>query len=275
MADSTIATRPDQPRRRSVALGLFILLQLGFLITHNLFALLQEVRNEMSADARAMVRQVAPDWPEKQGHVWNLMEGSAQLTNRWSQLTLQLQTWSLFAPGIGKECVFPALLLSDEPPPDAPVTPGESPVHYEVRGKVVLSDNEPLDMNGYFRFGNFRLRRFENNFVLYLRPWEQETPRETVERLRQRIKDQVSESAEMLAEYLRFRLRQKGEAPPRQVILLMRRYSLVGPDGGAKFLEGPFTMPVARWLPHADRGADPPKLDYFNPVTQRFEPLQP
>ena len=37
--------------------------------------------------------------------------------------------------------------------------------------------------------------------------------------------------------------------------------------GGVGFLDGPFTVPVLRWQPSIE-GA---KLEYFNPVDQRFE----
>ncbi|GEM_PF-6606760 len=267
MPDSNFTPRSELPQQRSFLLGLFVVLQLVFLVVHNFFNYLQELRDDMRSNSRAALRHFAPDWPEKKGHVWNFMEGGTFLTNRWSQATLQLEQWSLFAPGVGTDCYFPALLLSDEAPPDAPVEPEETAARFRVRGKVVLSDNEPRDMDRYFRWGNFRLRKFENALFPYLRPRDEETPREIVERYRDKIKEFTKENADMLGGYVRYRLKQSREAQPRQVILLLRQYLLTGPNGGY-FVEGPFTLPFARWQPEAGNA-----LEYFDPVTHRFEPL--
>jgi hypothetical protein len=258
------------PGQRSVLLGLFVLFQLAVLVSHNLFSLLQELNEHIPEEApatRRIVQQLAPGWLEKKGHLWNVMEGSTQLTHRWSQVTLQLQQWSLFAPNVGTECVFPALLLSDEEPSVTPVAADESGRNYAVRGKLVLSDNEPPDLTRYFRWGAYRLRKYENNLVTYLSPREDETPEQLAERWRERIKDYVHANSDMLQAYVKWRLDVHGESP-RQVILLMRRYSLNAPSAEAEFFDGPFTLPVARWQPDAAAG-----LEYFNPVSRRFESL--
>jgi hypothetical protein len=266
---------PAKPR--SVLLGLFIVGQLVFLVVQNLGGWLQDQSGQVPADARAIVEQAAPDWLLKKGYAWNTQEGATHLTLRWSQVTLQLQTWSLFAPTIGTECVFPALLLTEREFDELPIPAGGSLLDAPALGRVVLSDNEPVDMKRYFRFGNYRLRRFENNLVVYLTPRENETPQEIADRWRDRIKEHVNENAALLLGYLRMRMRQIEPAPgepPRQVILLMRRFSLKGPEAGAEFFDGPFTMPVARWRLLANAG-DEAALDFYNPATQRFEPLRP
>ena len=79
------------------------------------------------------------------------------------------------------------------------------PVDFGTRGKVVLSDNEPADLMRYARWGNFRLRRFENNLVIYLTPRDDEKPGETAGG-HDRIKESVSDQAEVLLAYLRWRL---------------------------------------------------------------------
>src|SRR5262245_9998748 len=276
MPDSTSAATPNGQAKTSVLLGLFIVGQLVFLVVQNLGSWLQDQTTQMPAEARAIVEQAAPDWLLKKGYAWNTHEGATHLTSRWSQMTLQLQSWSLFAPTIGTECVFPALLLTERDFDDLPIPPGGSLADAPGLGRVVTSDNEPADMKRYFRWGNYRLWRFENNLVVYLTPRENETPQETAERWRDRIKEHVSEYAALLLGYMRIRMRQiepvPGE-PPRQVILLMRRFSLKGPHAGAEFFDGPFTMPVARWRLLTNAG-DEAALDYYNPVTQRFEPLR-
>ena len=265
---------PAKPR--SVLLGFFIVGQLIFLVVQNLGSWLQDQTTQMPAEARAIVQQAAPDWLLKKGYAWNTHEDATHLTLRWSQATLQLQSWSLFAPTIGTECVFPALLFTERDFDDLPIPPGGNLADAPALGRVVMSNNEPADMKRFFRWGNYRLRRFENNLVVYLTPRENETPQETAERWRDRIKEHVSEYAALLLGYMRIRMRQIEPAPgepPRQVILLMRRFSLKGPDAGADFYDGPFTMPVARWRLLTNAG-DEAALDYYNPVTQRFEPLR-
>ena len=273
MENSGATARSQTPTQRSVLLGLFVVVQLVFLIVQNAFTMLQEARPGMPPEVRDVVQQIAPDWPDRKGHLWDFMEGSTTLTNRWSQATLQLQTWSLFAPNVGKDCVFPALLLSDDDPADTRFPAIDWPVDFGTRGKVVLSDNEPADLMRYVRWGHFRLRRFENNLVIYLTPRDDEKPGETAERFRDRIKESVSDQADVLLAYLRWRLERATPASPRQVILLMRRYTLKGPDAGRDFFTGPFTIPVARWRPDAPERPARQMLDYFNPVSQRFESL--
>ena len=276
MAETEVTAMAKAPTR-SVLLGVFVVGQLLFLFVQNLGSWLQDMSGEMPGGVRTAVGQVAPDWLLKKGHAWNAHEEATHLTLRWSQVTLQLQMWSLFAPTIGTECVFPALLLTDREFDELPVPPGGSLADAPALGRVVLSDNEPVDMKRYVRWGNYRLRRFENNLVVYLTPREKETPQETAERWRDRIKEHVRENAPLLLGYLRMRLGQiepVQREPARQVILLMRRYSLKGPEAGAEFFDGPFTVPVARWRLPANAGEDD-ALDYYNPVTQRFEPLRP
>ena len=275
MPETSGVPQTGAPSTRSVLLGVFVVFQLAFLFVHNLVGLLQDVRPDMPPDVRAAAEQVAPGWPEKKGPVWNVMEATNKVTTRWSQATWQLQTWALFAPNVGRECVFPALVLSEAVPEDVPLRRGTTAGNYDVADKIVLSDNEPPDLKNFVRWGNFRLRRLENNLVVYLAPWQDEAPAEMIERFGVRIKEHVSEDRAMLSAYLRFRIGQLREPAPRQVILVMRRYHLTGPDGGTDFFEGPFTMPIARWQPQESQGDEPARLEYFNPVTDRFEPLLP
>ena len=262
------------PPRRSVLLGLFIVLHLLFLVVNNFFGLLEDARSSVPSEQRATIEQIAPGWLEKKGQLWSFVDEASLLSQRWSQVTLQLQTWSLFAPGISKECAFPALLLSDTEHDSWPLEPGGNRTIDPALGRLVLSNNEPADLTSYVRWGNFRLRRYENSLVIYLRPWEDETPEATLTRWRDAIKEHLAskENEEMFRQYLRFRVAQiKPSTEPRQVALLMRRYALKDSEAGADFFDGPFMVPILRW--RSRQGAD--LLDVFNPVTQHFEPLHP
>ncbi len=264
---------PAPSPRRSVPLGLFILFQLVFLAVNNFFGFIQDTRGNIAPEYRPAVEQFVPGWSAKKGYTWDVVEGASHLSQRWAQATLQLQTWSLFAPNISKECAFPALLLSDVER-DSFFREGDG-YRTADHGRLVLSDNEPGNLKSYLRWGNFRLRRYENNLVLYLSRWPEETPPETAERWRNAIKEHAGGSKgteAMFLAYLRFRTDQVKNAAetPRQVTLLMRHYDLKAPEAGPEFVEGPLTVPILRWLP-----ARGDSLDLFNPVTGHFEPLHP
>src|SRR5438093_6823006 len=89
--------------------------------------------------------------------------------------------------------------------------------------ELVLSDNEPVDPEHYLRFGDFRVRRYENNLVIALEPDDDETPEQTLERWSDKIRSHVAENTEILRGYLRWRLgqimaRRSDRQQPRQVI---------------------------------------------------------
>ena len=68
----------------------------------------------------------------------------------------------------------------------------------------------------------------------------------------------------------RYRKAHPDAPPPRQLILLMRRYAIVAPGDAPPYWRGPFTVPVARLWPDAPGSADG-TLEMFNPVTQRYQ----
>ena len=61
---------------------------------------------------------------------------------------------------------------------------------------------------------------------------------------------------------------------PRQVIFLLRRYRVAGPDEGPPRYRGPFVEPLARWQPHVTWQADYRPLEMYNYVSQRFERMR-
>ncbi|MCS7045705.1 MAG: hypothetical protein NZO58_05055, partial [Gemmataceae bacterium] len=219
------------------------------------------------------VEQIAPGWTTSTGNLAALVDGVTTFGRRYAEATLQLQDWSLFAPNIGQECVFPAVVLAEAG--QTPVAEGPQPGTYAVSGKVLLSDNEPPDAARYFRWGRYRLRRYESNVTAYLVPGEGERPEQLAQRWREQIRQYVSEHAEAILGYLRFRLaRLNGPRPPR-AILVMRRYHIRPPESGAAVLDGPWIVPLASWPTALGERSAARVLEYFDPVTRRFEPLTP
>lgn len=284
------------PSTRQVMLGVFIAGQVLFLLVSNGLKFVQHVRSELGTDASQLAHRLAPDFPNQRGHASGLVETLEQSTRLWGQASGQAQDWSLFAPTIGRQCVFLALQLKwEEEPASAPALAQQlavlaagdpwqvaalelcqEPQEMAWAPETFLSPNEPADLEHYLRIGFFRLRRYENNLVLYLRPYEGETEEEKVQRWRTRIQGHVSEYGGMLHAYARWRLPQAmaslpGRSEPRQVILLLRRFQIQEPDQAPPFWVGPDVVPLARWQPGVRPDEAHQLLEYWDPVSRRFQ----
>src|SRR5579864_8052323 len=99
-----------------VALGLFILWQLVFLLGVNSLHLLDFGRGYWRDETLA--HHLAPDWVEGKGTAHETLKTALEVGARWSELTLQPQDWSLFAPGVTADIPFVELEFrwNDRPP---------------------------------------------------------------------------------------------------------------------------------------------------------------
>jgi hypothetical protein len=293
MLMETSASKPVTAPR--ILLGVFILGQLVFLFATNFLGFAQEYKDHIPEGWQAPIERIAPGFTRQEGHAWELTQTLSRLTEMWDHITLQPQQWMLFAPNIGRDCTFPALELRWDEPSEPAVAIGRG-LHLLAAGtplaavgllgltgnqdmpqapELWLSDNEPEDIDRFFRIGNFRLRRFESTLALDLVP--DDDPQETAEHWRGKIEDYLKSQTEgmLVLPYMKWRLEQiQGKSParqqPRQVILLMRRYRINEP-GETPHWQGPHTVPVARWQPGIGDNADFLPLEMYNPVTKRFE----
>jgi hypothetical protein len=144
---------------------------------------------------------------------------------------------------------------------------------------LVYSDNEPVDTNRFFRFGNFRIRRYENSIIPYPVGPKNETEQARRERWQGDIRTHVSTNADQIFAYMKWRLaafRQRNpDRPMPHQVLLVARISQILPPGGepGRLWDGPGTIPIVRWQPQA---AVPPgrrPLERFDPVTWSFESI--
>jgi hypothetical protein len=252
------------PAARQVLLGIFIVGQLFFLLTSNLIGFLKDKRTELGPGPRQAAEALAPGWPEEKGHLWHALEHLTKTDKMWAETTGQFQIWSLFAPTIGRECVFPAVELrwDDDAEPE-----------------LLLSEQEPVNLESYFRVGKFRMRRYENMLVITLRPEADETPEKTRERWSEAIHSHVADYADIIQGYLRWRVgqaaaRRPGRPPPRQMILQFRRYYINDYDKAPPYWQGPFIVPVARWQPAMARDATHQPLEWYDPAVQHFKSLR-
>src|SRR5947208_2745710 len=125
---------------KSYLLGLFVVGHIVFLFLSNTIGWMQDVRDDMSAPGKEVLKKATGDWSGKEGHLWEATNTTHNITRRFAEATGQFQTWCLFAPSIGRECIFLTLELNDDE--------GRKPIR-------LTSSNEPADLNDYFRVGNF------------------------------------------------------------------------------------------------------------------------
>jgi hypothetical protein len=153
-----------------------------------------------------------------------------------------------------------------------------------ARSELLLSVNEPNDIYDFVRIGKARFRRFEGKLYFNTQA-DRETPDELAARMTREVRDGLREYHDLAHEYLRMRYKDwKREHPteprPTQVILLNRLYHIRGPKDDRHDQhhhhpgwDGPFVVPVARWMPEGQRNPDYYELEPFNFADQRFYPM--
>jgi hypothetical protein len=289
-------------------LGLFILWQIFFLLGANILPMIEESKPYLKKES-PLVQRLAPDWLDNKGQTYTILHTIDRAERRWSELTAQPQSWSLFAPNVFEHIPFPFVELrweDDRLPvrsaaallgmlaPGLPLeaaslgAAAEQVLRAPVPPRAPLrSDNEPADRHNYFRLGRFRLRRFEGNvsFILARRDRQVE---ELADVWREKIEDHLRREADCLRAFLRWRMEafqaQHPELPPpKQVVLGLRLYRIPAPPGPEPWdwqpvygedASGPMAQPVLRWLPGAEPGPDYYPLEMYNPVMHRFESLR-
>jgi hypothetical protein len=157
------------------------------------------------------------------------------------------------------------------------LTPGER--------ELLLSDNEPRNVEHFSRWGHFRLRKFEGYLDVVLAPKAKETNEARVERWQDEIDTKVRKEWNTIEMYLQWRLdgyrkQHPQKKTPRQVILLVRRYAVASPQdyeearkNGAplKIWSAPYTVPLARWQPGLIWDANYRPIETYNLANNAFE----
>jgi hypothetical protein len=275
---------PRGLRTAQVFLGMFVLWQLFYLCSANLLSLANKVRKKKgSNDAtktlprgwQAVLNRIIPGWLDEKGHVHDCLDILDKVNDRWEKFTGQPEHWQLFAPGITRDITFVAVELRwDEDPRSAPaVARPLAPlmVHNLLelanlavasRGRALPyapeplpSKNEPANPKRFFKWGKFRLRKYESYLDLVLEvEKDRETPAEAADRCQGEIKTKVRDEWDKMLPYLRMRCREflaeHPERPmPKQVILLVRRYEIPKPEEFSTEWYKPDVQTVARWQP--------------------------
>jgi hypothetical protein len=243
-----------RPRTGSIVLGLFILGQLFFLVSANVLGFLDSLREDANNDSPAedfaqAFEVAAPGWLREEGHLNDAQRIVTSILKPWEQVTGQYQRWSLFSPDISRDICFPAV---------------EFRWKDKVSPEVLLSDNEPAEPTHYFRFGQFRIRRFEGQLDVTLSP--DESPEDWRTTIHNRVEaDGKAMRCYLLWRWREFQRRHPDRPRPSQIILQMRLYQIRPPEEAPPYWNGPFVNPIARLRPPQTT------LEEYNPVTERFE----
>jgi hypothetical protein len=271
------------PTNAQYFLGLFVLGQLAFLVLANVINLAIDVQKNPEylpaalrpPDWQSEKTSRLPDWFQKKGHLNDAMQTVRELTKRWEEVTGQPQNWCLFAPNIGRYNTFVAVELRWE---DDPRDEAAGPLLMPYQSELLLSDNEPEDPNDYFRWGKFRLRKYESMLDPYLHFRGSHEPLSVAaERWQRYISAKVGKEWDTIWAYLRWRTRRfmarhPDRPMPRQVILLVRNYTIPEP-GRYKPWGPPHTIPVARWRPDVKLNRDYYPVERYNPMTVNTDAL--
>jgi hypothetical protein len=247
-----------EPRKPSILqflLGVFVVWQLFFLFMSNFLPLIphgKEEHDELTDDL--VLHRQAPSVPPGQ----NAIEGLAMVTDRWLEVTGQLQGWSLFAPTFPPQAGFVVVELR--------WNDGKSPVSLSSRF-------EPEDPLHYFRFPDFdgRLFNFESRLCILPNYKTRQAVSEDPEGWKKLITERVRTQWKSIRAYLRWRCRDQ-VSPPDEMILVIHLYETPEPHEKLWIPAGPHERVLARWRP----GVEPPpgclRVEVCtDPISRRFE----
>jgi hypothetical protein len=225
-------------RLAQIALGLFVLTQLGFLFASNLLWLLR--RNETSATLEAIA------WP----------------TDCYADVTGQAQGWSQYSPNVAHQTVFPRLIWqgASDGAPDSPDS------------VVVLSDQEPANPEAYVRPIGNRLACYEATILLPLVSWNESAAAEP-EKWRTYLRQEMHKRRAMIEAYFRWqhkrlnaeRSARAGNSP---VVLWARVWRVSPPGQSPVKWTRPEMIPVVRGQRITD--SERFELQVYDPFTKRF-----
>src|SRR6516162_9986657 len=230
--DSVDASAATSPSPLQVALGLFVLLHMAFIVLYNSITLFHDSQSALPEEATAVIDRAWPGYAAGKGHAWKIGEETSQTLRHWAQVTGQDQSWCLFAPNVGKATGFGAIVLIWEEPladrasaiqagPELAPADGvtalaefqlthalSTPASSHATGIDLLrSGYEPDDPHDFWRLGTvgqYRLRRYESALLLHLVERADETPAEARKRWRRRIKDHLEDYADHVLAYLKW-----------------------------------------------------------------------
>lgn len=248
------ATNAPKPTVKQIALGIFVVWQLVFLVGYNSIVLLREVR-------------LLPQPAENRTLALRAIDGAADVFYHWSLVSAQWQKWELFL-NMPSQCAFLDVELRWD---GAQADPG--PIK-------LTSFSEPADPDNYIHWPGSMDRLFYYEFSLG-RPllyWNETFVREAPAIWRQTYFNEARAHDKPMLAYLRWRLRRFQRAhpelpPPRQVLLSVRLQRTPPPVAPPEDWQHVVELPLARWFPEKDHAPDDSELEFFDLVSHRYERL--
>jgi hypothetical protein len=257
-----------------ILLGLFVLWQVVFLIA-SLAIKIEATWHDRVASHLPYLNEHYPEYVKGDNAVHqSLTKMDAKGLRRYAQATAQVQQWRLFAPGVSDDFSFAELEVrwdDDHFPPDTVNTHALEPL-------FLPGVNEPEDVNSFFRYKNFRMRRYE----MHISP--SPSGRDGAFNPRtytwtDQIAEAIRDNGGNMAAYLRWRWREyQRQHPdlslpqPTQVILHVRGYGIPNPPGPSPWRFDEYGRhPVARWLPWKGDQTGVRALERYNPMTDSYE----
>jgi hypothetical protein len=276
-------SRPPQrgPTTPQYILGLFVLWQLFFLVASNFIGMVQSVQKHTSyipKDWKKKIDRHASWFFNENSHFNDALKAVDGITDRWAYLTCQPQGWSLFAPNVGREITFVAVEMRwDDHDPWARPAPAGAEMPYAP--ELLLSENEPRDPTHFFRWGKFRLRKYESYLDVSLTV-DSKDPAEVASDWEEQIKKRLTYNqdrrwdnihAYFLSRFRDFRETHPNRPMPRQFILHVRRYDIPRPSEFSLSWYRPDSLPICRWKPGNAGDQPPSEPDDTEPVSPYYQ----
>jgi hypothetical protein len=259
---------PPKPKLAQILLGLFIVWQILFMLSANILEMIPPGRVEEDELSDLHFTNLNPEEVK-------LLPGRKEIdfarniTDWWSQVTGQIQMWSLFAPTFPIQASFPLVELQWD-------TGGAVPSSVRLP-----SFQDPVDPGRYFRWSGSddRLLHYEMRLELIFSSWGPESRSKYGAAWRDALKQRVWRQRKSICAYLSWKARNYMSnhpelPPPRVSTLYIRIYS--SPALGAPRVWGDAVeVPLAQMEHQSDATARINSLKFWNPVIDQFEPIFP
>jgi hypothetical protein len=261
---SPTANRCCPPGRQAsaVALGVFIVWQLVFLVVANVLDFFPHRVHRLDELTNFRVLPAGSRCP------WPLVHAVASVTDRWAHLTGQYQMWWLFAPDFPAQATFPVVELRWDDPLLA-----SAPVR-------LPSAACPADRSAYFHAPTSadRLLQYEANLCLGYAFWNENSLAEDPVGSRQFQFDLVRSQWKSMRAYMRWRtaqfLGQRPDLPPPDEVCLLIRIAPTPAWNATANRHAPtIDCPFARWRCAENGSAEVLPVEVFDPLIERYVPL--
>jgi hypothetical protein len=239
----------ERPSLRQVVLGLFVAVQLVYLLVSNALNVFGSPSLPIFRDRELVARLQMP-------------------TNKWAEWTYQFQGWTQYAPHVNHESGFVCLTLR------WPDEPGRAPVQ-------LLSDVEPADPDHFTRgFLDYRVAVYESWLSGPYWAWDPASAADQKDRWREHLVDNFRKERHLYRDYMLWRWWRYQTALPQdqrsrapvEITFSVRLYAMAPPRERPWKWQGPIDVPVTRLrlMQPVARDSVPLPTELYDPFEERF-----